>query len=510
MGKRLLKFILILTIIFFLSEVDSLPRKGGKQKSKQVPPTTTSKREGRDEVQNHIEKVEQALEEDLLEHERNAISHDHDHDHDHDEAVLTLDLPVIAQDIAQVKEEQQEIRAEIEKTKEEIEIQKKKEEDREQKDTLEEEESKEQESNSTIVWPFTRSEKWTERIQRKPTPEEQIPPTSLDPCRPSKASEEERQKAVTACHVSKGITLTTSEYTTPMHGKIGNALSPYWMGRALAFLAGVRFKCVSERASWLALLPSSVPAPPPGQAGGCLDKFAKACEACSFSPENWLYSHRCAPFAIAYIWADIVRDTRAALVKYFAANPQLHLPVFEPHDVVIHDRCDHATFLHNSEYGNPAFSFFNTIPPSTRRIFFVSNPTVIAQVPKCRMKNTTMIEFLHERYPHAQILYAGSDDPAEDFAKLVYAPILYVNPSTFSFWAALANNGTAIHSVPTYGFPFYIPNWHWSPAPVVMGSINSDPRFVNHPDFTPASNPVQGEDYDAKTIQLVLDYLKTH
>lgn len=366
------------------------------------------------------------------------------------------------------------------------------------------------ESNQTSEWSFTRVPSWTTKVQRVPTLEERIPPTSLAPCTPS--SSQEIVSAIGKCHPSNKIHIefTPQQYLTSMWGKsktFGNALSPYWMGRALAFLAGVPFRCESPRGHWFAYLPGQVPAPPQG---GCADKLVPACKACSYAPENWLYSHRCAPFAIAYIWQDIVRDTRAALQRYMAENPDLSLPDYRPDDVVIHDRCDRSTFLLNAEYGSPAFSFFNTIPTDVRRIFMVSNPKPVLNTPKCTMKNATIYNFLRSRHPRAEIIYAGSSDPTEDFAKLVYAPTLYINPSTFSFWAALANNGTAIHSIPTYGFPFYVPNWHWSSAPVVMGNINNDERFIHHPNFTAANTNIKDWDYDTKTIQLVLDYLVSH
>jgi hypothetical protein len=155
-------------------------------------------------------------------------------------------------------------------------------------------------------------------------------------------------------------------------------------------------------------------------------------------------------------WADAHKDSET-------------LFQFRPTDAVIYDRCvTDDSFLSHPEYGAPVFSFFKAMPKQIQRIVVVSNmkPPWKA-VDSCTVKNTTLFGWLEREFPDKELLYTHGS-AFEDFAKVVFAPVVFLDPSSFGLWAAMGNNGT-VFSTPVYGRSFPMRNWHFIDAPVLRG-----------------------------------------
>lgn len=137
----------------------------------------------------------------------------------------------------------------------------------------------------------------------------------------------------------------TVYYTPYTSDRWGNALSSYWAARSLAVLAGYAFDAYGgfTGASWLARLPSKVPAPP--NARGDRAAFDAACNACG--PEGWEHPHRCAR-AWLHLRLTIQAETHAAVEAWARAEGR-RLPKFREGDVVIQARCAGDTVLAHPE-----------------------------------------------------------------------------------------------------------------------------------------------------------------
>jgi hypothetical protein len=255
----------------------------------------------------------------------------------------------------------------------------------------------------------------------------------------------------------------------------GNALSPYWMARALARMLNVDFTTGGfAHASWMRHLPTFVPRDPNGKPR--YKDFARLCEACRVQPDNWGYAHRCATFFVRFIFGDIVRDTRAAMLAHVREGRD-RMPDILPGDVVINDRCAQDAFLSHTEYGPIAFSFYEAMPQNATRIL-VCNAHEHLAFPPCRRKMDSFLAWLRRRYPRAEVV-EKTEGIFESFARLVFSPIVFNSASTWTLWSVLANNGT-VHSTP---LPFYLwnasriyhvfdgaSNWRWDErVPVLLG-----------------------------------------
>jgi hypothetical protein len=237
--------------------------------------------------------------------------------------------------------------------------------------------------------------------------------------------------------------------------RVGNALSPYWQGRGMAFLGGLNFENPSGMGSWLEHLPRHVPKPQ--GAGRCPDRFAEACWMCTDKDNSWEYSHRCTG-AYDYILPDIQRDTRAALEAYAAASGE-KIRRFEPDDVVIQDRCAGDTILAHGEYGPPAMSFFDPIPRSTKRIFIVRDDKTVQETPLCKLKAQLLSQKLKSIAPDAEVTVLN-DSLFADFASMVFGPIFFKDNSSFGLWAAAGNSGT-VYSTVLYKNRTFVVRFSW-------------------------------------------------
>jgi hypothetical protein len=258
-------------------------------------------------------------------------------------------------------------------------------------------------------------------------------------------------------------------YWTPnTSSRWGNALSPYWQARALAYLAGYGFNAyVGFDQSWLVHLPKKI------DPSSCPDesRFKAACDSCD--SDSYEYAHRCIG-AWTYIRPLIQQDTLAAFADWAKAEGH-SLPKFDPQDIAIQIRCAKDTILEHPEYGPVAFSFYKHIKPTTSTIYLVTDKAVT--YPVCLRLLDALHSFLGTLYPSIPIKFVGGTRE-EDFARLLLAPTLFKDSqSSFGLWAGLANEGE-VYSVPM--LPDFTHNqttpdlgasWHWVDAPVLYPAV---------------------------------------
>jgi hypothetical protein len=113
-------------------------------------------------------------------------------------------------------------------------------------------------------------------------------------------------------------------------------------------------------------------------------------------------------------------------------------------------------------YGPMAYSCYNVIPQSTRRIYIVAS----VSHPPCKVLLEDLQRHLQSLHPAAEII-VSSKSVEEDFSALSRAPILIKHgQSTFSLWAGLAGNNR-VYSMPlpsAYALdttPDLGANWTW-------------------------------------------------
>jgi len=73
-------------------------------------------------------------------------------------------------------------------------------------------------------------------------------------------------------------------------------------------------------------------------------------------------------------------------------------------------------------------------------------------------------------YPRARVELGEGWDTFEDFAHMVWAPLLIKDASSFGLWAGMANSGRVLsaHLPPSVSAPtFAEAGWEWRPATVL-------------------------------------------
>lgn len=280
----------------------------------------------------------------------------------------------------------------------------------------------------------------------------------------------------------------------------GNELSRYWQARGMARLGGLAFVAVGDLShAWLRYLPKRVAAEPlpvaQGAPGTCA-AFDAACAAC----HNWKYSHVCLG-AWTRLGNEVAEDTRRAL-HLFAAAKGRRLPVFGPHDVVVHNRCSKDVWFWHGDYGPAAFSLYATLAPplSTDSGAAVATPpfniTIVGAArqergkrahaaytgdglfPPCGAKLAALTQHLRTTYPSATVGVGEGWDAFEDFAHMAFAPVLVKDASSFSLWAGMSNTGRVISPSLSLadgnkGTFSDAKNWEWSNATVLYPSTAS-------------------------------------
>jgi hypothetical protein len=234
--------------------------------------------------------------------------------------------------------------------------------------------------------------------------------------------------------------------------RTGNALSPYWQTQGMASLGGMAFCGLRAAKEWVDHLRKDAPAGAP-----CARRaFRAACDACrAHGPD----AHKCD--AWTHIVLDIQRETRAALVLR-ARDTGAPLPWFGARDAVVQQRRAEDTLADHEEYGPQPWSFYDPLADERpTRIVVVGDARAAAAHAPCAALNASLFARLRELVPGA-LLEHSSGSVEEDFPKLVFAPVLYKEASSFDLWAALANTGT-VHSAPIYpSIVFDQTNWRWS------------------------------------------------
>lgn len=263
---------------------------------------------------------------------------------------------------------------------------------------------------------------------------------------------------------------------------IGNAMSPYWQARGLAAVANLPFSTSGFSVSFMKHLPKAWNPPSPAD-GPFLEKLGFACSSRACSGQDWEYSHNCVG-----AWTEIremIRDDTHKALKAFGLE-KLKQDFLE-NEVVMHLRCTHEVFLKNDQYGPPAFSLFDAIPAKTPRVTFIEGKP--GKDRYCYKIRKAIMAYIKKRHPHMQFReeLGDSGNVADDFARLVYAPILIRGMGSFSLWAALANRNLVISPRnPTVGKDTWRwkdadlgQDWVWSNAPVLTMTYGRENLKMN-------------------------------
>lgn len=148
----------------------------------------------------------------------------------------------------------------------------------------------------------------------------------------------------------------------------------------------------------------------------------------------------------------------------------------------LQERCDEFTLLLNGHYGPPAFRFYNNISSyPVRNIYVLRDPNIRPGTTQrgpflhkpfypCRVMHEALCTYLTVLAPDAVIHSVGHKDISLDFARVLYAPILFKGMSTFTFWGGLANRGVVYSTGRIRDFG---PDWHWSSVPIMNAAAVS-------------------------------------
>eukprot|EP00195_Chlamydomonas_chlamydogama_P003113 CAMPEP_0202915078 /NCGR_PEP_ID=MMETSP1392-20130828/64780_1 /ASSEMBLY_ACC=CAM_ASM_000868 /TAXON_ID=225041 /ORGANISM="Chlamydomonas chlamydogama, Strain SAG 11-48b" /LENGTH=291 /DNA_ID=CAMNT_0049606973 /DNA_START=396 /DNA_END=1271 /DNA_ORIENTATION=+ len=250
--------------------------------------------------------------------------------------------------------------------------------------------------------------------------------------------------------------------------RIGNALSPYWHARGLAYLSGMDFlgDVTAYEGFFGKYLPQEVPK------HSCPDPkaFKLGCNSCTGL--YWEFAHVCINTWTKVI-PEIGRDIPMAL-KIWAQRHNETIPVMQPGDVVIQNRCAPDTYLTGGDYGPTAFSYYLNAPRDTRRFLIMHDRMESKRFPPCELLNNMLTIFLQSKFPGAEVQVV-SGTMFQDFARMVYAPVVFKDSqSSFGLWACLAALGVGgkVFAVPmrtkqppdepgTDNTPDFGPNWTW-------------------------------------------------
>jgi hypothetical protein len=217
----------------------------------------------------------------------------------------------------------------------------------------------------------------------------------------------------------------------------GNLLSLYWAARAIAELGGYEFHGYKlGRETWMEYLPTHVAARKPRP-----EVFQRAC-AC---PHMQFFS-RC-----IYGWSEIAQtilnDTRSAIYKYAEKRPQQErdkvFGVFESDSWVIYDRCQ---IFGHSLFGFTTLRAYDVIPSSGNFTIYAISGRREDPFNYTDDLHNERDKYLKSRNPNVNIVRLPREEQWVDFARLVFAPNLFIASagSSWALWAVLANSGNIV------------------------------------------------------------------
>lgn len=153
-------------------------------------------------------------------------------------------------------------------------------------------------------------------------------------------------------------------------------------------------------------------------------------------------------------------------------------------DAAIQYRCgDNIAFSYM--YGILPFSVFDQrIPRNAKYIYVLSDhPSRAMHSPytiRCQVILKSLMDYLTERYPRAQIVVKRGGDLFLDMARFAFANVTICSASTYCFWPALSNTEGTVHFPITSLIagadelslaPNFTTNFHWIAEPKIISNF---------------------------------------
>eukprot|EP01062_Namystynia_karyoxenos_P010094 TRINITY_DN13582_c0_g1_i1.p3 TRINITY_DN13582_c0_g1~~TRINITY_DN13582_c0_g1_i1.p3 ORF type:complete len:406 (+),score=96.30 TRINITY_DN13582_c0_g1_i1:79-1296(+) len=319
----------------------------------------------------------------------------------------------------------------------------------------------------------------------------QCPPESVD-------VRAEFARCAAEASAGSGTLVDPGSRKVVFHGRknwTGNWLLSYWLARALAAAAGYAFEgnaAVWARAnprhgakrtrrgrggrlSFEFRLPQRVAgsrcAPPWGRR-----VWRSACATCSRAAETapsirvprlWDYGCDPSPYAAVPELREAMRNDTAAALRSALGGA---LPAPQAGDGVIYSRCSEVDALLTTlcRYGPPAWSFYSGLHPAAgfRRALLMgpAPPQGLAEV------STHPSALRFSGRCGIEVVEVPRGSPAQDFARLIAAPDLWIDFSTFGLAAALAGRGRVRSVAMMFNATPPLDSWQWPRAPVLWRS----------------------------------------
>ena len=152
-------------------------------------------------------------------------------------------------------------------------------------------------------------------------------------------------------------------------------------------------------------------------------------------------------------WTDpemiaLMRNEARPVITSFLKQQDLETPHFVEGDVVIHYRCGDVISSNNPQYGLIPFKWYKeNIPASAKRLILVGNFKASREVDKkgegmCAIIKNAFVQYLTDALELPISLRSNSVN--EDFAAMMFAPVLISSISTFSLWAGMLSKQKVI------------------------------------------------------------------
>lgn len=171
-------------------------------------------------------------------------------------------------------------------------------------------------------------------------------------------------------------------------------------------------------------------------------------------------------------------------------------------DVSIHYRCGDNLAIFKYGYGLlPYYAIPPLIPVNARHIYILTDNHEKGS--NCHAIVDHLADYIAEKFPLSAVQICRGSDPLVDFLRLTYSNTTICSSSTFCFFAALANNGTAHFPVTkliaqpenaVYGSHF-----HWIPHSQVMNAVHLRPWHLIF--FELEGRTITAEDVEGQLVQ---------